>query len=99
MAETAALEFPKSNLGLQRGSILQASQDVPQLGIAKGMKFPIGFDGKYIRCTTLTWDIKQIEGEILRGIWTITGEVVDLTNPAIAKSFAEKIERRPASPV
>jgi len=90
-------EFPKSTMGLQRGSILRAVEDIPQLGFKRGDRFPIGFDGQYVRCLGFTWSIDQIEDEILRGVWTITGEVADLSDPAKAKHFAEKIEQRTAT--
>ena len=89
-------EFPEGTMGLKRGSILKANLDIPHLGITRGFRFPLGFDGEYIRCTNLSWSIEKIEDEIQRGIWTITGEVSDLSSPERARHFIEKIEQRQA---
>lgn len=86
-------EFPKNHSGLKRGTILRSISDLTkQLGIEKGEKIPIGFDGKYVRCLEFTWSIEQIQDEILSGIWEVIGEV-NLLDSQQSLKFARNIEQ------
>lgn len=87
-------EFPTNSAGLERGSVILANQDIDYLGIKKGVEFSIGFDGEFVRCSGLTWDIEGLVEEINDGVWTITGKKVNLDDPEIAKKFIKVIERR-----
>ena len=93
MEELELPEFPQNELGLKRGTILTAIDDaVSQLGMKRGDKIILGFDGKYIRCQGFTWSIEQITTEIeVYKIWKIDGEV-DLSDPARSLKFAQDIE-------
>ena len=88
-------EFPRGEIGLQRGSILIALCDVPKFRIKKFDSIVLGFDGKLIRCAGFTWkNIQGIEDEINSGIWKISNEIINLDDPARAKIFAQSIELR-----
>lgn len=87
-------DFPVGTMGLQRGSVLQAKEDVSYLGFKRGDEFPIGFDGQCVRCGMADWSIEMLEQEIRDGVWTITGKITDLNNPGIEQLFAEGIEQR-----
>lgn len=85
--------FPKNFHGLKRGTILKALDDrVRMVGLKKGDRIPIGYDGEYIRCVSLTWNIEQIVEEILRGVWDVDGEL-DLSDPELSLQFAQHVER------
>lgn len=87
-------DFPQSTMGLKRGLVLVANRDlIPE--IKKGTPIALGFDGTYIRFMDLTWSIGLIEEEINMGHWTITDQVVDLSDPEVARFFIEKVEQRP----
>lgn len=87
-------EFPKNDRGLVRGSLLKSkSERTLQVGLPVGTTIPIGFDGTYVRCTTLTWSIERISDEILDDVWEVTGEVVDLSNEERSMEFARRIEQ------
>ena len=91
---TKDVSFPKNNAGLERGSFIRANQDLSFLGIEKGMEFPIGFDGQYVRCSGLIWDIEGLIEEIQDGVWTITDKKVNFNDPEMTKKFIKVIEKR-----
>lgn len=85
-------DFPKNDIGLERGSVLLALTDKASYIAKKGAKFIIGFDGEHIRCgLDITWDINDIVAEINAGYWMIVGEL-DLSNEQISQQFAEHVE-------
>jgi len=90
-------EFPSNMLNLQRGSLLKAARDIPQLGIKKGDPLPLGFDGKYVRCMGLTWSIDRIVQEILDGFWEVMESPLDLSDPDKMRDFVKFIEQRDAT--
>jgi len=87
-------DFPENNLGLKRGTILEANRNIPEYKLKKGEQLPIGFDGKDICCSSINWTVEQIENEIISGMWTITERCIDLRDYENAKSFIEKVEQR-----
>lgn len=90
-------QFPSNMFGLQRGSILMAARDIPQLGMKKGDLLPVGFDGKYVRCLGFTWSIDKLQDEILDGIWEVTKEIIDLSDSERMRSFIQEVEQREAT--
>lgn len=86
-------EFPDNILGLRRGSVLEAMDEVVnQITLNVGTKIVIGYDGEYVRFGPFTWSIEQILEEIERGIWRITGSVWDLSDPEELAEFGRMIE-------
>lgn len=84
--------FPENGLGLQRGTILEATDEIVwQLGMKIGDRIPIGFDGKSVRCGPFDWSIEQLVEEVECGVWKIVGRV-DLSKEAKSLEFARKIE-------
>lgn len=83
--------FPENRMGLRRGTFLRAEKDMPFSGLKKGARIPIGFDGQFIRCDALTWDINTLTEEIDSGIWAVDGEM-DLSDPVASRQFATTIE-------
>ena len=94
MEEIEIPEFPKNVIGLVRGSIIVALTDrTSYLGIKKGERIPIGFDGEYICCgPTLTWSIDGLIEEIRSGIWKIAIDKVDFSDKEKSRCFARDIE-------
>ncbi len=92
-------EFPKNNMGLRRGSIIQANEDIPCLGLERGDRVPLGYDGEYVRCMGYTWSIDQIVDEIHRGFWTITEDSCNLSNEQAQREFIQFVEQRSATRV
>lgn len=90
-------EFPQNMFNLQRGSIIKAVADIPQLGMREGDLLPLGFDGRYVRCLGFTWSIDKLQDEILNGIWEVTGEIVDLSDSERMRSFIQEVEQREAT--
>ncbi len=88
-------KFPENMLGLSRGSLITAQEDIrlSSMIIYKGTKIAIGFDGLYVRSSDLIINLDILIYDILLGVWEITGNV-DLTDSRSAESFIKYIERR-----
>jgi hypothetical protein len=90
-------KFPENDMGLVRGSVLEALTDrVPYIA-KKGSKLPIGWDGKYIRCAGATWGLNDLKKEIEAGFWKIADEVIDLSDENVSQFFAKIVEQRSSS--
>lgn len=87
-------EFPKNDLGIQRGTLIRCNhiEVEKQLGVKVGEVIPVGYDGEYVRCGPFAWDIEQLCEEINGGYWLITGQA-DLSNAVHSLKFARKVER------
>lgn len=84
--------FPKNTLGLCRGTILEATDElVATIGLEIGNRIAIGFDGKYIRSGTCAWSVQQLAEEIETGVWRIVG-THDLADPMRSARFAREVE-------
>jgi len=81
---TKAPEFPENELGLQRGTMLEALDPICKtIGVDVGQSIPIGWDGEYVRCQGCTWSVEQIVQEISeRHWWRISGQIMLEDAPA-----------------
>jgi|GEM_PF-3902362 len=88
-------EFPANPLNLKRGTVLEAADPICRsCGVQIGQRFPIGFDGEYVRCGGLTWSVDQLVGEIRAGYWAIYGEIdFDKLPPELQPKFLAEIDR------
>lgn len=70
-------EFPKNDLGLIRGTILEVTspEAARQLGLQLGMLIPLGYDGIYVCSGPFTWSIDQLINEISGGHWKVRGTI------------------------
>jgi hypothetical protein len=91
---TAIPAFPQNELGLKRGTVLEARSPAITrwLGIDVGSHIQIGYDGDCVRHGEFSWDIDQLVAEITSGAWIIHGET-DLSDPEFSIEFARQIER------
>jgi len=66
-----AKPFPHNNKGLDNGTTLAATSDMPWFGINVGQQFGIFWDGEFIRAGGLSWSIDGLSKEIDAGYWEI----------------------------
>jgi hypothetical protein len=84
--------FPTNSLGLQRGTVLEALDEIVwQIGMKIGDRIFLGFDGTDVRFGSFDWSIDQLVNEIERGVWKVVGQV-DLSNEDASLEFARKVE-------
>lgn len=65
----------KKEYDLSKGAVLKANQDMAFLGIAKGDRIEVKFDGEYLKVGPLGWDAEQLTKEINDGVWTLEKEI------------------------
>lgn len=74
-----AVDMPSADLEIRNGTLICATQDLPEIETKKDDVFPIIFDGTYVRGGHFngpTWSVSRITDEIRnKGWWKIIGQL------------------------
>lgn len=74
--------MPSGLSDIRNGTLLRSERDVPEVGVRRGMIFPVVYDGTYVRGGNLdgpTWSVDELRQEYAeKKWWTVVGQLDDL---------------------
>jgi len=74
-----AVEMPSVDSEIRNGTLIEATKDTPEIGVKKGVIFPIIFDGTFVRGGSFngpTWSVERLIEEIRKkDWWKISGQL------------------------
>ncbi len=65
------MPFPDNERGLENGTVLKTTGDMPQVNLRDGQMFAVYWDGEYVRACGMTWLIETLTDEINAGFWQL----------------------------